>query len=130
MPIMVKLKKSKSKAKLLATACVLVLLVIVLGLGLRALVQWGERRAKGFEDAATAVAVAKGKQECLNEGLKPGICDSIKGYASTAECHGSACWIVYTNAEDLDEYSASMFVKYENGTYVMSGYLRNNLPRP
>ena len=58
---MVKPKKSKSKTKLLVTAGVLILLIIVLGLGLRALVQWGQKRAKYFEDTATAVAVAKGK---------------------------------------------------------------------
>jgi len=117
---MVKPKSLPAKRRtFLISVAVLLLVTCLIFLAIK----YDSRRANQYELEAAAVGVIRAKQECLKEGKSNNICESITGSASHAECYRSnPCWIVYAFAEDRYAYNADMFVKLENGQYVVSDF--------
>lgn len=116
--------------QIMVFAAIVLGIVIVIALLIRWVAVHDRNLASRLEAEAIPIGVAKAKQECQKEGLDPNICNSITGVASTSECEGKTCWIIYARSEDPTLFRASVTVHKQDNTFAVLHYLRDPNAHP
>lgn len=103
----------KVKLVLIVTLAVITCALII------ALVLNGDHDMQRKNEAiAILVGVEHAKKECISEGISKPICDSITGSASTTDCQGKPCWIVYAQSQNRTKFSSGVTIQRDSSSQL------------
>jgi len=102
----------------------IIVITIIVGLVLcvLALNTYMQKKLEKERKVAAVKGLAIGKEECLKEQQKHEVCNNLKVYAQNWESGGEFVWMVYVDAQNQYDYSATVTL---DGDYKLKEYFRN-----